>query len=46
MTKEKQPEYDHNAHSYKGIDSREDRLKNIKTDRGNFRIKENGNTPK
>lgn len=41
MKEKKEKTYDPHAHSYKGIDSREDRLKDIKTDRGDFRIKNN-----
>lgn len=39
--KEKEPKFDPHKASYKGKDSREGRLHDVKTDRGEFRWKDN-----
>lgn len=41
MTKDKPKEFDRHSVSYQGKDSREDRLHEVKTDRGDFRWKDN-----
>lgn len=37
----KEKPYNHHSTGYKGKDSREGRLKDVSTDRGTFRMKEN-----
>lgn len=39
--KKKKADYNHHSTAYKGKDSREGRLKDIKTDKGTFRMKDN-----